>query len=433
MKWTLGPPTPSVGLPLKVSANGRYLTDQGGTPFLIVGDSPQGAVVCLSLAEMDTYLNDRASRGFNSIQVHVVAGSNFGGRGDLSTYDGLTPFTSAGDVTTPRETYFARLDALVSKAAALGIVCWLDAAETIDSETLWQNAGTTNCRTFGQYLGNRYKNNTNIVWNYGNDFQDWDTNTAARNAVLAIVDGIKDNDSNHLHTAWLEYYLSATRDSTDFDSRCEIDLGYSYYPSYDIILDEYAKTPAKPVHLGEANYEGESLQGYTSTPFVIRKQMWWAVTSGANGHFYCNVDIWHFLSGWASRLTPTSYPGLGHVAHLTALCNEWGWQTWVPDTGSVILTAGRGTYANGNSGSINTNDYATACANPDHSVVVVYIPTSRQITIDMSQLAGSTARCRWYNPQDGTYTAIGTYSCSSTRNFTPPDANDWALVIDRAS
>jgi hypothetical protein len=37
-------------LPLKSSANNRYLIDQNGTPFLIMGDSPQSMVGNLSSA-----------------------------------------------------------------------------------------------------------------------------------------------------------------------------------------------------------------------------------------------------------------------------------------------------------------------------------------------------------------------------------------------
>ena len=43
---TAAPPPSSSGkpvaYPLKLSANRRYLVDQDNTPFLIVGDTPQG-------------------------------------------------------------------------------------------------------------------------------------------------------------------------------------------------------------------------------------------------------------------------------------------------------------------------------------------------------------------------------------------------------
>ncbi|HTQ10247.1 MAG TPA: hypothetical protein VMI31_09270, partial [Fimbriimonadaceae bacterium] len=38
-------PPPTWVYPVKVSANGRYLVDQNGKPFLIVGDAPQALMV----------------------------------------------------------------------------------------------------------------------------------------------------------------------------------------------------------------------------------------------------------------------------------------------------------------------------------------------------------------------------------------------------
>src|SRR2546427_353688 len=59
--------------PLKVSSNHRYLVDQNDTPFMIVGDSPQGLITDLSTAEADAYFANRASYGFNALQIHLLA------------------------------------------------------------------------------------------------------------------------------------------------------------------------------------------------------------------------------------------------------------------------------------------------------------------------------------------------------------------------
>jgi hypothetical protein len=427
---------PTGGLPLKVSSDGRYLTDQGGTPLLIVADSPQGMLVDCSLAEMDTYLANRAGKGFNAIQVHVIAGSSFGGRGDFSTYDSITPFTTPGDITTPRETYFARFDALINKAAALGIVVFANTGDWIDGSSLWTTAGAADCQTFGAFLGARYKDFRNIVWQLGNDFASNIPPTSGQDALLTgMATGIKAQDANHILTSWMWYYDSLSSDDTNWNTLADIDSAYTYYPTYVTVLAGRAHSPTKPVWFIEGNYEGENLRGYTTDDFHIRKQMWWALTSGACGHVYCNADIWKFVSGWASRLD--SYAGCEDVQWLTALWNEWAGYTWVPDTTNVILTVGYdgavGKVTSRESGSVDTNTYATTCANPTKSVVVSYIPTQRQVTIDMSQVSGSTARCRWYDPKAGGYTAIGTYACSGTRDFTPPSAQDWVLVIDKAS
>jgi hypothetical protein len=49
----------SPAYPVKVSANHRYLVDQNNTPFLIVGDTPQGLISRLNEKEIDDFFADR--------------------------------------------------------------------------------------------------------------------------------------------------------------------------------------------------------------------------------------------------------------------------------------------------------------------------------------------------------------------------------------
>ena len=60
------PAAPSPAYPVKVSADGRYLVDQNNTPFLIVGDSPQGLMSRLSEEQAERYFADRQAHGFNT-------------------------------------------------------------------------------------------------------------------------------------------------------------------------------------------------------------------------------------------------------------------------------------------------------------------------------------------------------------------------------
>src|SRR6185437_6950387 len=45
--------------PIRVSANGRYLVDQNGVPFLITGDSPQSMMTLLTLKQDAHYFSVR--------------------------------------------------------------------------------------------------------------------------------------------------------------------------------------------------------------------------------------------------------------------------------------------------------------------------------------------------------------------------------------
>ncbi|MGA7459903.1 MAG: DUF4038 domain-containing protein, partial [Candidatus Korobacteraceae bacterium] len=101
--------------PLKASANGRYLTDSNGVPFLLMGDSPQSMIANLTPPEMSYYMANREQMGFNSILVDAFCTTYTGGNGNGTAYDGTPPFTSGTDpsnydLSTPNPAYFAELD-----------------------------------------------------------------------------------------------------------------------------------------------------------------------------------------------------------------------------------------------------------------------------------------------------------------------------------
>ena len=99
---TAASPPAGVG-PLRVGPTGRYLVDQNGTPFLIAGDSPQALIGDLSLADAESFFADRQALGFNSVWINLLCTTYTGCRADGSTWDGIAPFTTPGDLSTPNE------------------------------------------------------------------------------------------------------------------------------------------------------------------------------------------------------------------------------------------------------------------------------------------------------------------------------------------
>ncbi|MCY3839937.1 MAG: DUF4038 domain-containing protein [Gammaproteobacteria bacterium] len=55
--------------PLKVSANGRYLTHQSGEPFYYVADTPWQLLASLGIDETREYIDIRAAQGFTALQL----------------------------------------------------------------------------------------------------------------------------------------------------------------------------------------------------------------------------------------------------------------------------------------------------------------------------------------------------------------------------
>src|SRR5688500_5222116 len=73
--------------PVKYSANMRYLVDQNGVGFPIMGRTAW-FVLSLPVVDYRTFVDDTASRGYSAIELHVV---NHDPRGNNP------PFNGSGD------------------------------------------------------------------------------------------------------------------------------------------------------------------------------------------------------------------------------------------------------------------------------------------------------------------------------------------------
>jgi hypothetical protein len=415
--------------PLKRSKDGRHLVDQRNLPFLIMGDSPQALIANLSEADAASYFATRQAQGFNTVWINVLCNTYTGCRADGSTYDGILPFTTPGDLSTPNPAYFRRVDDMIRLAARYGMVVCLDPIETGGWLGVLRSNGVAKDRAYGTYLGTRYQNFPNIVWLNGNDFQSW--RTASDNSVaLAVAQGIAAVDHHHLQTVELDYYQSDSLEDAAWAPIIGLDAAYTYSPTYAEVLQAFDRG-MMPVFLVEANYEGEHNAGDQGSPLILRRQEYWAMLSGATGQIYGNHFIWPFSKGWQSNLNT---PAVRQLQYGTALFSSRPWYNLVPDQHHQVITAGYGTFNGG--GTLISNDYVTAARTPDGSLVIAYLPTRRTITVDMSQLSGPV-RARWYDPTSGTYSLVAgsPFANLGSRLFTSPGNNstgdeDWVLILE---
>ncbi|HUK32708.1 MAG TPA: DUF4038 domain-containing protein [Vicinamibacterales bacterium] len=425
---------------MKVGPTGRYLVDQTGAPFLITGDSPQALIVNLSEAEADSFFADRQAGGFNVMWINLLCATYTGGRADASTYDGIIPFTTSGDLSTPNEAYFKRVDDMLNLAAAHGLTVLLDPAETGSFLSVLDANGVTKSRNYGRYLGNRYKNFDNIIWMSGNDFQSWSMNPGDDAVVEAVALGIKDNDTRHIHTIELNYQVSGSLDDPNWAPIIALNASYTYFPTYAQVLTDYNRANAIPTFLVEANYEFEHNAADEGTPNILRRQAYWALLSGAAGQMYGNGYTWPFRSGWQQNLDT---PGSAEMGLVKFLFESRQWYNLIPDQDHTVVTAGYGTYTD--SGALGDSDYLSAARTPDGSLVMAYMPTNqtpppmptvRTITVDMTKL-GAPAYASWYDPTNGAFTPIAgsPLANTGTMQFTPVGNNsagdeDWVLVLE---
>jgi hypothetical protein len=204
---------------------------------------------------------------------------------------------------------------------------------------------------------------------------------------------------------------------------------YTSRDAHSAALAQFNRTGAKrPFFLVETYYENE----HSSTPLSLRRQAYWTVLSGGIvGHIFGNCPVWNFNapSGsrfcaggtWQWQLGSAGSRTLAYVGRLFASRAFW---KLVPDWGHSALTAGFQSGAT----------YAAAARASDGSSIIAYIPTGRAVSVNLSQIAGASCRAWWFNPRTAVATLIDTYPIAlGTMSFTPPDTNDWVLVLDSAS
>lgn len=407
----------SVAFPLQLAPGKRYLVDQNNKPFLIHGDSPWSLIVGLTKEEAEVYLEDRRKKGFNTILVNLLE-HKFVPDAPKNRY-GEGPFTKPDDYSTPNEAYFAHVDWVIRKAAEKGILVLLTSSYLgfDGGDEGWYQAmkanGVAKLREYGRYLGRRYKNFPNLIWVNGGDY-----NIPDKDLVRAIVQGIEEFDTVHLHTAHAGVVPAA--EYWDGEPWLDINNVYTYEPVYLKALAQYNRADKKPFFLMETVYEGER----NAPEGLIRAQAYFALLSGAMGQLYGNSPLWFFGSGWQDALNSR---GAQDMTRIWALFSGLAWYSLVPDQKDELITSGRGSGSN----------YVTAALADNGSFGLAYLPSSRTLTVNLSNLRGPRVRARWYDPTNGAFVNVAGSPLlrSTSQAFTPPGKNstntdDWVLLLE---
>jgi hypothetical protein len=125
----------------------------------------------MSKSDAQFYMANRQRYGINTLWVELLYNDKAACNADGTTFDDIPPFRTPGDLSTPNPAYFERVDEMLQLAAAHGITLLLDAVETDGWLATFKANGPEKAAAFGRYLGDRYKDVPNIIWMYGNDFQ----------------------------------------------------------------------------------------------------------------------------------------------------------------------------------------------------------------------------------------------------------------------
>jgi hypothetical protein len=436
---------------IQVHQNGRYLVTEKRDPFFWLADTAWQLFHRLDQNEAEYYLEIRRQQGFNVIQAVVLA-----------ELDGLHTPNANGhvplcgdDPMRPNEFYFRHVDEIIRMAAEkdlyIGLLpTWGDKVHG----GLWGIGpvifNIENARLYGEFLGGRYREATNIIWILGGD------RPAAGYQALwtAMAEGITaglgyrplmtyhprggESSSESLHQAtWLNLNMMQS--------------GHVLYdaPNWEMIRQDYARTPAKPTLDGEPNYEHHPCDPYLRQwqpeygrydDYDVRKQAYRAVFAGACGHTYGSHSIWQM---WSRAREPITFAmptwdeaiyaaGAKQMIHLKNLMLSRPYLSRIP--AQELLPGVKAPPPVGDIDQDRLNPQrashpcATRCA--EGTYAMIYFPLAGQsLRVDLSML-GDRVSAWWYDPREGKNHPAGQHP-GEIITFTSPIAGpDWVLVLD---
>ena len=452
-----------------------YFVDQGGSPILMLLEQAWALPFNAGRwnggnwqSDMDAYMSNRSAQGYN-VWAGVAWGNNHvdstvlsGGR----TWDGVYPILvngTPGKITTGSETiglnntFWTRIDYLFNSAQNNGITCFLNLGMQYDftgAPNIWYNLSQSQANTFGQLIAARYPQSSypNVFWFFGDDgsggqdvyFNQMVSGLTTGGDTRPLVSTEQMPETNcHIQFSNSAVYIAGGFGMT----KATYNWCYTYCPTYLAIEKSYIETGTTlmSVVYGDGIWYGD--EGITATHnYVIRRVTWWALASGARGiNVTCGPstggDVWQWQTNAVAQLTtdPNGPWITGHignvVSYFTGLKN---WQKLIPDTGNVLVTAGRGTKSINDPPGFNTprygdtDNYVCASRVSDGSLAVIYCGQSMSITIDQTKMAsGYTAtRVDPYSLATTALTPGSTYTTSGNNSAGNPD---WVIVLQGPS
>lgn len=425
---------------LKVSENKRFLVTSDGKPFFWLGDTAWELFHRLTREEASLYLKNRADKGFTVIQA--VALAELDGLKDPNPY-GETPL-EGNDPTKPREAYFQHVDFVIDQAKTLGLYIallptWGDKIHKDRWGTGPEIFTVDNARVYGEWLGNRYKNKTNVIWVLGGDRNPRNENDLAiwramaggirngiglnKNVIMTFhpqPNELKDGGSaKWFHNdSWLDFNMLQTGHCRENNT-------------WDRIQYAYNLNPVKPVLDGEPIYEDHPVcfnakDLGTSSAYDTRKHAYLDVFAGAFGHTYGCHDIWQM---YAPNRTPVNgphfpwyvamdLPGAHQMKHLRYLMESRPMLERIPDQSLINDSRGH-------------NDRVQATRGKNY--IFVYSAQGKSFVLNTTKISGKERAAFWYNPRTGQVTNAGKFPSMEKQEFTPPTegyGQDWVLIVD---
>lgn len=450
---------------LEVSRNGHTIQHQDGTPFLWIGDTAWGMFQQLDREAVDYYLDNRQRLGFNVIQSVVFwyphgGGIQSGPHNAANAY-GHRPFSGGEDSPNTAEPlvvnggspeapndYWDHVDYIVEAIKKRNMYlallpCWGRAYISQQFGGSHDEFTEAEAKSYGIFLGNRFKKAQNIVYVLGGDAKaqtdEYDKRMVFRAMAEGIAQGVTDQKPvwNQDSAAWKAVFLTYHPDGDATDNSSNWFHGDAWltangvevwkevekvYPS--MLRDYKLSDPIKPSLFLEGSYE-YGAYGHDCgwvTPVRVRRQIYQTFFAGGAGHTYGAGPIWPMRGNqgtyscgynWKQAL---EFPGAANFGGVTKnFLLEHKWSQWIPDDGIIKRGAGEG------------ESLKTAVSSSSGNMVLVYFSnnTHAQVKNTMKQAASA----HWFDPRNGETEQAGNFEQDEIRDIIPPSNWEDAVLI----
>ncbi len=424
---------------LSISDNKRYI-EKDGKAFFWMGDTAWELFHRLDKEQADFYLKRRAAQGFTVIQAVVLA--EFDGLHTPNAY-GELPFIN-DDLDKPNEKYFRQVDAIIELAQKYGLTI---ALLPTWGDKVWKaswGAGPEiftpqNAERYGNWLAERYKNRSNIVWILGGDRNPQNQKHVEIWNKMAL--GIQNAYGTSTKLVMSFHPQPNERGAAEWFNE-EKWLSFNMFQNghcrdtqhYDKIFASYQSLPTRPVIDAEPIYEDHPVcfnptDLGTSSAFDVRKYAYLDLFAGAFGHTYGCHDIWQFYS---PKYEAVNHPhiywqeamelaGANQMKYVRNLMESRPMSNRIPNQ-EILLEK-------------NLASAERVQATSGNDYIFVYSAAGKSFTVNFEKFATKKWIAFWYNPRTGKGSEPMDFSTvyEWSKKFSPPSSGygqDWVLVID---
>lgn len=390
--------------PLKISPNGRHITDNNGVPFLMVADVAWQMLRKLSYTDAIHYMDARKSQSFNTFLVQLLPALP-----NQRNFNKTLPFQD-NDISKPNKPYFDYFDKIIAAAKERNLVVGIvvsrkswNAIFDAQDPTVWKN--------YGAYVGKHFARYSNVIWIVSEE----EYQTAAQ--FEAIADGIRSVSEGQILASLSTCSPSSVNDS----SKVRSDLKF-IIPDSTVTPAEYAalanwqknsaEVALRPFLIANSEFPKE----ITDQSVLIRNQAYQSIMSAAAG--FCHMStIKNFNPTWKVNIDKD---GAEYIHELVKILKGIPWEYMQPENISELLPD-----------STDKADIGIVSLS-NKKMSMLYLPESRPVRLNLNYLNGTDFGAVWYSPRTGKRWSGGEFRAAPEAVVQPPDSQpgwDWILLI----